>query len=401
MAEKLKKGEKSKDWKSNCKKFPEYYKKFNPDWSKNECEAAAKSYCKSINWQCIEYYQKNFPELSPEEQEMKMAQAKKERKSNSKLNIEYYQKNFPELSPEEHEQMRLKYSRENNWQNVEYYKIRHPEWSEEQIKNEINRRTKIAMDKHPNVKGENNPRHHSKISKLEIKQNSPKCIEFYEKRYPELTHKEHLQMLSEHFKLVSDSILPEKHTTKIEYWLAKGYNEEEAKEKLSQRQRTFSLEYCIKKYGEEEGRIIFEDRQLRWKKSLMDNFFKYGDGRSTQSRFAKELISDICLNLNIDYPKKEKFISTKCKERTYAYDFCYGKKLIEFNGDYWHCNPNLYDDDFVNKTTKMTAKETWLKDENKAKCARDNGYDILTIWEEEYNYDYEATLNKCMKFLLS
>ena len=40
---------------------------------------------------------------------------------------------------------------------------------------------------------------------------------------------------------------------KIEYYLKKGLNEEEAKLALKERQTTFSLEKCIKKYGFEEG----------------------------------------------------------------------------------------------------------------------------------------------------
>ncbi len=58
------------------------------------------------------------------------------------------------------------------------------------------------------------------------------------------------------------------HTTSLEYWLNKGYSEEEAKKKLSERQRTFTLEKCIEKYGEEEGKRIYEDRQRRWIRSL-------------------------------------------------------------------------------------------------------------------------------------
>ena len=398
---KLKRGQRKEGWKFDCEKFPEYYQKRNPEWTNEECKNAAKKFCRSINWQCIEYYRKKYPNLTQEEQEEKMRLAKLDKKSNSKLNIEYYQKRYPNLTQEEQETMRLQYAVENSWQNPEFYKKRCPEWTDDQIKDEISRRTKIAMDKRPDNTGENNPRHHSKVSELEIKQGSPKCIEFYEKRYPELTHEEHLEMMNDHFKLVSDTLTPEKHSTKIEYWLAKGYNEEEAKEKLSQRQRTFDLEYCIRKFGEEEGRKRFEKRQEKWKKSLMENYFKCGDGRSTQSRFAKDLITQICLKLGIDYPKKEKYMMNKGENRAYAYDFCYGKKIIEFNGDYWHCNPNLYDADFINKTLKMSASEIWEKDLNKKKCAENHGYEVLTIWEEEYNNDYESSLNKCMEFLLS
>jgi hypothetical protein len=49
-----------------------------------------------------------------------------------------------------------------------------------------------------------------------------------------------------------------------EYWLLRGYTEEDADRKVSQSQKTFSLDVCIKKYGEEEGEKRWLDRQEKW-----------------------------------------------------------------------------------------------------------------------------------------
>lgn len=57
-------------------------------------------------------------------------------------------------------------------------------------------------------------------------------------------------------------------TSNIEYWLTKGYSSDEAKIKLSDRQKTFSKEICIKKYGEKDGLKRFYDRQTKWINSL-------------------------------------------------------------------------------------------------------------------------------------
>lgn len=57
-------------------------------------------------------------------------------------------------------------------------------------------------------------------------------------------------------------------TTNIEYYINKGLSSEEAKEKLSERQTTFSLEICIEKHGEIEGTKIWEERQQKWIKTL-------------------------------------------------------------------------------------------------------------------------------------
>lgn len=44
------------------------------------------------------------------------------------------------------------------------------------------------------------------------------------------------------------------NATKIDYYLVRGYSEQDAKKALRERQRTFTLEKCIAKYGEEKGR---------------------------------------------------------------------------------------------------------------------------------------------------
>jgi hypothetical protein len=39
--------------------------------------------------------------------------------------------------------------------------------------------------------------------------------------------------------------------------------------------------------------------------------------------------------------------------------------IIEYNGDYWHCNPSKYKEDFYNDRINMTSKEKWEKDKQK------------------------------------
>ena len=50
----------------------------------------------------------------------------------------------------------------------------------------------------------------------------------------------------------------------IEYWMNIGYSKEESESKVSENQNTFTLEKCIKKYGEHIGTEIYNKRQLNW-----------------------------------------------------------------------------------------------------------------------------------------
>lgn len=57
-------------------------------------------------------------------------------------------------------------------------------------------------------------------------------------------------------------------TTQIGYYLKQGYSEDESQELLSERQRTFSLDKCIDKYGIETGTEVFNQRQSKWQETL-------------------------------------------------------------------------------------------------------------------------------------
>jgi hypothetical protein len=68
---------------------------------------------------------------------------------------------------------------------------------------------------------------------------------------------------------------PEKYYDKtpkrIEYWIKKGYSEDEAKKIISNSQKTFSKEICVKKFGKEDGINVFNERQKKWIKTLYEN----------------------------------------------------------------------------------------------------------------------------------
>ena len=54
----------------------------------------------------------------------------------------------------------------------------------------------------------------------------------------------------------------------VEYYLLRGFTEEEATQEISKIQSTFSLEICIEKYGYVEGNLLWQDRQDRWQNTL-------------------------------------------------------------------------------------------------------------------------------------
>ena len=372
--------------KETCIRFKEYYLKNFPEWSEEQCINAANKIKRQSNYRCIEYYEHKYPNLSHEEHEKLLKEKLEQQKTNYPNNIKYYEKLFPELSHEEHLKMLNEYSKAENYQCIEYYEKRFPELSHEEHLKMRQDKVKTTLEKMPDVSGENNPNSKSRTTLEQRQERSPFSKKFYEKRN-----------LTEEDRYNFTSNIKREYTTQLSYWLHKGYSETEAKEKLIERQKTFTLEKCTAKYGEEEGTKRYHDRQQKWLKSLYKSFQINGDGRSKQSRFAKEIIKECCKYLNISIPKNEKYISYDGK--VFAYDFTYNKKIIEFQGDYWHCNPALFDETFFNKVKQATAKEIWEYDKIKKHAAEHYGYEVFYVWEYDYTKDPENEIKKCLEFL--
>lgn len=59
--------------------------------------------------------------------------------------------------------------------------------------------------------------------------------------------------------------------------------------------------------------------------------------------------------------------------------------LVEFSGGYWHCDPRLYPNGPINNIQKKTI----INDRYKTYLAKINGYEIIYIWEKDFNDDKE------------
>lgn len=240
-------------------------------------------------------------------------------------------------------------------------------------------------------KGENNRNSKKNTTEQQRKERSPFSKEFYVKRnLPD----------ENRAKLIDDVSKNRSYTTQLSYYTDKGYSEEEAKILLKDRQTTFSLEKCIKKYGAEGGLKKWTLRQEKWKAKVFNNDQWIGTGTSI---LTKNIISEIIKygNEKLLYGKNEKFIYDKENSRVYKYDITNlrNKKIIEINGIFWHCKPGVYQDDYFNKVKKMFAKEIRDYDDHKISIAKEYGYDVLVIWEDDFYKDPSEIIQKCVNFI--
>ena len=79
----------------------------------------------------------------------------------------------------------------------------------------------------------------------------------------------------------------------------------------------------------------------------------------------------------------------KQSKYTFQYDYLLSDIpiIIEVNGDFWHANPKYYsaDDEICFPGIKKFAKQIWKKDRLKANIAKNRGYYVVYIWENEIN----------------
>jgi hypothetical protein len=191
------------------------------------------------------------------------------------------------------------------------------------------------------------------------------------------------------------------------YWINKGYSKEEAKLKVSEHQTTFSKEICIKKYGEEEGLKRFTERQNKWSKSLTEN----GNLKMGYSKISQELFYSILDECSINGRENICFAThngefklDKHSGGIWLYDFVdlNNNKIIEYNGDDYHGNPKKYlaEDNPHPFRKNITAQEMWDKDKRKLNRANEEGFEVLVIWDSEYRWgNKQKIINKCIEFL--
>lgn len=197
-----------------------------------------------------------------------------------------------------------------------------------------------------------------------------------------------------------------KGSANLFYWLNKGYSLSEAEEMRRLRQKTFSKDKCIQKYGEKEGLKIFNERQIKWQESLYRN----GKLKSGYSSISQELFFELLKYYEVEesnlifFAKKGGEYVIKGGDNFYRYDFTdlNNKKIIEYNGDCYHANPKKYlAEDHPHPFRKdLTSQEIWDKDLNKIKLANQKGFKVLSIWDSDYtNGNKNNIIKKCVEFL--
>lgn len=179
---------------------------------------------------------------------------------------------------------------------------------------------------------------------------------------------------------------------------------------------TNTLDYFKNKYGSEEGVQKYRevcskkahtvDNVMRLHGCSLDEAVKILTDRSSRLQYTSEvektfvslIEKELCCS--ISYSIKTKQFCVYGNGKANFYDIVHNKRAIEFHGDYWHCNPKMYDANFVHPHIQMLAEDKWEADRRKIELLKEKtNIDTLVVWESEFAKDPENTVRRCAEWI--
>lgn len=207
----------------------------------------------------------------------------------------------------------------------------------------------------------------------------------------------------------------------------KRHGEEEGKKKWDeyvQRQSYAGVteQYFIDKHGADEGARLWSELLIK-KAHTVEGVLSRNPGMTYEE--AVEVVSNIHSKTKSGYSLKSQKLFWKIYEhlsqekraacyfaelnkeygkydhdrkcyRKYDFVLTEPKIVIEFNGDYFHANPNKYKptDEFF--FGDQTAAEIWKDDLHKQRLIESHGFKFLCVWESDYDENPQEVLLRCL-----
>lgn len=195
-----------------------------------------------------------------------------------------------------------------------------------------------------------------------------------------------------------------------------------------QRYVGISEDYFIEKLGEVDGKKRFKEvcdkkahnlknyeriygSKTAAKEKLKDFFTKI-ENNEFSSSVEQEFIVDLLITMEKDYSLKFSKVYSIIHGNQYG---VWSKRLeklikmdlvildldvcIEFNGNYWHCNPEMYTENFVHPNLKMNAADIWERDDKRYQDIAEHGMHVKVIWEKDYKNNRDKIIKDTIEWI--
>ena len=190
-----------------------------------------------------------------------------------------------------------------------------------------------------------------------------------------------------------------------EYWILRGFSEEEVEENITKLQTTFSLEKCIDESGVEEGTKRWKERQEKWQNTLKCKPLEEQE-RITRAKFSSN-------NTGYSNISQKLFVSIYNKLQDKQVYFATLNNDVNKNNEYFYRSKTenrsfFFDFYYPAKKRIIEFDGDYWHGESRGNIQRDierqlilesEGFEFLRIKEREYNMDKQGTIDACLKFL--
>lgn len=191
---------------------------------------------------------------------------------------------------------------------------------------------------------------------------------------------------------ISPSILTD------QYWIKNGYSKDDANAKISEIQSklsSYSKRFSGKKHTKETRRKISKTMSEHINNvGIVEWASHFGDMSDSKYRSNAEIEIYQFVNDTTD----GQAIANAFLEN-YNVDILYKNKVIEYFGIYWHCHPDVYEDEYLHPHKQKSAKDIRNDDAQKIIKLKEMGYDTMVIWENEYMDNKLEIENKIKRFI--
>lgn len=224
--------------------------------------------------------------------------------------------------------------------------------------------------------------------------------------YKDLTDEEKIAKAEKTADRSAEDRLP----NQIGYWLKKGFSPTEAKNRVAERQRTFTIEKLIEKYGKEEAIRRYKDRQERWQNTLKSKSPEEIEriarakicnklNQRSYSLISQRLFWLLYECISKDFqnvyfatrnPYTGQEVEENCEKGIVVDGHCYFldfyieeiKVCIEFDGVFWH-----------------SLEQIIKKDAKRDGVLAAQGIHVYHVKENDYRNDEQNVIARCLEFI--
>lgn len=162
---------------------------------------------------------------------------------------------------------------------------------------------------------------------------------------------------------------------------------------------------CSERGKEIMSRFTFEELSEKGKKGTekrqKTNLEKYGTEYSFNINPSLNSLSKPEKEISLLIKKDFEILTLNDGKINYFFNLCYENKIIEYYENNLNANPLMYKNDHIFKRNGKlkVATEIWLKNKKIIEVALSKGYEVYIVWENEFKYFKDKTIEELMKFL--